>query len=98
MRLLSNTLMGYVNGEIMKNTYDAYDAVIPIRHYSAKDIKEIRRRQGVSQGFLANWLGVSIKTVQAWESGANEPNGPSSRLLWLLEESKMQVDVFIDNA
>ena len=50
MRLLSNTLTGYVNGEIMKHTYDAYDAVIPIRHYSAKDIKEIRRRQGVSQG------------------------------------------------
>lgn len=97
MGLLSDTLMRHVNGETMKNTYDAYDAVIPVRHYSAKDIKEIRNRHGVSQGFLAKWLGVSIKTVQAWESGANEPNGPSSRLLWLLEESKMQVDVFIDN-
>ena len=81
----------------MKNTYRAYDPVKPVKEYSAEDIKKIRKKTGTSQGFLAKWLGVSIKTVQAWENGDNIPNGPSSRLLSLLEDEIISVEVFLND-
>jgi len=30
-------------------------------------------------------MGVSIKTVEAWEAGINQPSGSSSRLLHMME-------------
>ena len=75
--------------------YKATDGVVPVREYTADDIKRIRKKTGTTQGFLANWLGVSKKTVQAWESGRNIPNGASARLLALLENNSVDIDIFL---
>ena len=79
----------------MKDKYNSYCHVEPVKEYTAEDIKNIRKKTGTSQGFLAKWLGVSKKTVQAWESGMNVPNGPSARLLSLLENESISVNTFI---
>ena len=79
----------------MKEKYNAYCQVEPLKEYTAKDIKDIRNKTGTTQGFLAKWLGVSKKTVQAWESGMNVPNGPSARLLSLLENKSISVNAFL---
>ena len=81
----------------MSDKFNAYCRVEPTKKYSAEEIKKIRKKTGTSQGFLAKWLGVSIKTVQAWENGDNVPNGPSSRLLALLEDGIVGAETFIDN-
>ncbi len=81
----------------MNNKFNAYCRIEPVKEYTAEDIKKIRKKTGTSQGFLAKWLGVSIKTVQAWENGDNVPNGPSSRLLALLEDGVIKAETFIDN-
>ncbi|MDD3114273.1 MAG: helix-turn-helix domain-containing protein [Anaerovibrio sp.] len=63
----------------------------PIRSYSAENIKSIRKSVGVTQELFARFLGVSSKTVEAWEAGRNKPSGPSSRLLGLLEDRRISM-------
>ena len=60
--------------------------VSPVPKYSAKKIKQIRESLNLSQTVFAEALGVSVKTVEAWESGRNHPQGPASRVLQLLEK------------
>jgi putative transcriptional regulator len=75
--------------------YKSKDGVFPVLNFTPEDIKRIRKKTGASQGFLANWLGVSKKTVQAWESGRNIPNGSAARLLMLLDENVIDIDIFL---
>ena len=63
----------------------------PLVDYSADTIKDIRRRTGLTQSLFAKWLGVSTRTVEAWEAGRNKPSGPSSRLLSLLQKNKLSI-------
>ena len=57
----------------------------PAKTFTAEDVKSIRARKHLTQSVLAKYLCVSKKTVEAWESGRNQPNGPSRRLLELLD-------------
>ena len=59
--------------------------VIPLKIYGANDIKKIRNSTGLSQKYFASYMGVSIKTVEAWEAGTNHPSGSSNRLLHMME-------------
>ena len=59
--------------------------VIPLKVYEAKDIKKIRNSTGLSQKSFASYLGVSTKTVEAWEAGINQPSGSANRLLHMME-------------
>ena len=57
----------------------------PIKEYSAKEVKAIRNKTGLSQKLFAGYMGVSNKTVEAWEAGTNQPSGVASRLLSMME-------------
>ncbi|WP_092042406.1 helix-turn-helix domain-containing protein [Butyrivibrio sp. TB] len=81
----------------MLSVFPAHVLQRPVKKYTAEDIKKIRKKTGTSQGFLAMWLGVSVKTVQAWELGTNIPNGPSAKLLSLLDSGIIQADTFVDS-
>ncbi|WP_455631452.1 helix-turn-helix domain-containing protein [Megamonas sp.] len=63
----------------------------PIRQYSPLKIKSIRYETGLTQVLFAQYLGVSPKTVEAWEAGRNKPSGSSSRLLSLLDDKKISI-------
>lgn len=54
--------------------------------YTSIEIKAIRKHAYLTQSSLADLLGVSKKTIEAWESGKNKPNGSSLRLLQLLSQ------------
>jgi putative transcriptional regulator len=58
----------------------------PLCDFSAKDIRDIRIKANLSQTSFAALFGVSKKTVEAWESGRNIPNGTAKRLLKLLSD------------
>ncbi len=60
-------------------------SISPIPDYSKEDIRDIRIKAQMSQRLFAYYLGVSQKTVEAWESGKNHPTGPACRLLKILE-------------
>lgn len=55
--------------------------------FTARDIKEIRKNVDMTQTLFAQLLGVSKKTVEAWEAGTNLPNGSAKRLLQLFAEN-----------
>ena len=59
--------------------------VAEIKTFNADDVKQVRKQLRMGQKAFADVLGVSHKTVEAWESGKNTPNGPSSRLIALLK-------------
>lgn len=54
--------------------------------YAKTDIKQTREELGLTQNNFALVLGVSTKTVEAWESGRNIPQGSSQRLIDILKK------------
>ena len=51
----------------------------PVADYSNDDIKRIRQKAGLSQVMFAGSLGVSPKTVEAWENGRYKLEGASRK-------------------
>jgi putative transcriptional regulator len=49
------------------------------------DVKAIRERLGLSQASFAELMGVSVRTLQNWEQGRREPEGPAKALLRVVE-------------
>lgn len=62
--------------------------VEPIKVFEADEVKKIRNSTGMSQKIFASYMGVSDKTVEAWEAGTNHPSGAASRLLSMIEKDK----------
>jgi putative transcriptional regulator len=56
---------------------------MPSRIFEIKspDIKIIREKLNVSQNEFALMIGVSVRTLQNWEQGRREPEGPAKALL-----------------
>lgn len=69
----------------------------PVKKYNAEGVKKIRKSLNMTQAVFAGMMGVSPKTVEAWESGRNVPMGPASRVLDLLMKDKKNVDFFVVN-
>ncbi len=63
-------------------------SIEPVKQYSSDEIKSIRHSTGMSQKVFAGYMGVSDKTVEAWEAGTNHPSGAASRLLRMMEMDK----------
>lgn len=78
----------YEKGEKVKGLKSHTITVAPLPDYKGKEIKEIRNELGLTQSIFAYVLGVSKKTVEAWESGKNHPAGPAQRMLSILEKDK----------
>lgn len=60
--------------------------VKPSREFEAPtappvDIKEVRRKLNVSQSAFSRMIGVSVNTLQNWEQGRRQPDGPARALL-----------------
>ena len=54
--------------------------------YRPVDIKRIRNRLHVSQSQFALMIGVSKSTLQNWEQGRREPEGPAKALLRVVDK------------
>ena len=63
-------------------------SVEPVKIFEAEEVKKIRNSTGMSQKLFASYMGVSDKTVEAWEAGTNHPSGAASRLLRMIEMDK----------
>lgn len=68
--------------------------VVPVKEYHAEEIKKIRKSTGMSQKTFASYLGVSDKTVEAWEMGINRPSGAASRMLNMMEMDEKLTEKF----
>lgn len=55
--------------------------------------KKIREKLKLSQEAFASLMGVSTRTIQDWEQGRREPQGPAKSLLRVAEQHP---EVFVD--
>jgi putative transcriptional regulator len=58
-----------------------------VRPLSAADIRALRVREGASQAVFARYLNVTAGLVSQWERGEKHPQGPSLKLLTLVERN-----------
>lgn len=74
------------NADSKKNTLKRrVVTIMPVKEFQAREVKEIRNKTGLSQRLFAGFMGVSNKTVEAWEKGRNKPSGTASRILSMME-------------
>jgi putative transcriptional regulator len=57
----------------------------PVKTYTPAQIKRLRTRYKASHAVFAAYLNTSPSTVQKWEQGQKKPNGPSLKLLNLVD-------------
>ena len=75
--------VAYNEGKIKARTTTM--SVEPVPDFAATEIKSIRNELGMTQVLFAGFMGVSPKTVEAWEAGRNTPDGPARRILAMLK-------------
>ncbi|MDD5706816.1 MAG: NadS family protein [Kiritimatiellae bacterium] len=65
----------------------------PSRVYEIRppDIRMVRERLDVSQGEFAVMIGVSTRTLQNWEQGRRQPEGPAKALLTIASRNPSAV-------
>ena len=55
--------------------------------FKPADIRAIRKKLDVSQSEFALMIGVSVSTLQNWEQGRRQPDGPARALLKVAAEN-----------
>ncbi len=100
--------MGKVYDSIMNGLNDAIEdakgkenklkrrvvTIVPVKEYDADEVKKIRNSTGLSQKLFASYMGVSDKTIEAWEKGINRPSGAASRILNMMEMDENLIKEF----
>ena len=79
------------NGKARVKTY----MIMPVKEYTNKEIREIRMKAGMTQSVFAAYMGVSKKTVEAWECGRTHPTCPVFRLLDVLTAEDLDQTEFV---
>jgi putative transcriptional regulator len=79
-------------GAMDATTMREFDALClpPVKHYSAVQFKKLRLRYRASCAFAAH-LNTSPSTVQKWEQGKKQPNGPSLKLVNIVDQKGLDV-------
>lgn len=57
-------------------------------------VKELRKDLDATQKIFGNVMGVSARTVEAWEIGRSIPNGSATRLMQLMVKNPSLKDSF----
>jgi len=78
-----------VMDEVTMREFDAL-CLPPVKAYSAAEIQRIRKKNRASQAVFAAYLNTSKSTVQKWEQGAKKPNGPSLKLLSMVDRKGIE--------
>jgi putative transcriptional regulator len=58
---------------------------------STIDVRALRERLDLTQAEFSTMIGVSIKTLQNWEQGRREPEGPAKALLRVVDKEPQAV-------
>jgi putative transcriptional regulator len=58
----------------------------PATAYTADDVRRIRESLNYPQNTFAQFLNVSVRTVESWESGRRTPNHAALRLLEIIDK------------
>lgn len=64
-------------------------SIADVKDFSPQEIKRIRQEAKMTQKLFAACLGVSAKSVEAWEGGRSRPDGAARRLIGLIEKDSL---------
>jgi len=80
---LFNELLGSIKqaGRIHQGKEDASRRFV----YDDINVKAVREGTGLSQNKFATTIGVSVRTLQNWEQGHRQPQGPALALLTIFK-------------
>jgi putative transcriptional regulator len=75
-------------GAVNQTTMREFDTAClePVKELKPKTIRELRKREQVSQPVFAVYLNVSKNLVSDWERGVKKPGGPALRLLNVVQK------------
>ena len=76
--------VGLIDAKTMRD-FDA-SSLTSVEKLSAKEIAEVRKREGVSQAVFAKYLNVTTGLISQWERGEKQPRGASLKLLLLVRK------------
>ena len=68
----------------------------PLKEYNGQTVKAIRKTLGLPRELFALAIGVSETACGSWEQNKSTPNGPASRLLWLLEKEPDMLELLME--
>ena len=80
--------IGLIDTKTMRD-FDA-SCLTTVEKLSAKEIAEVRKREGVSQAVFAKYLNVTVGLVSQWERGEKQPRGASLKLLSLVRKKGLE--------
>lgn len=82
----------YSTGGMDRKTMRKFDALCltPIQKMTGRRIRQLRERENASQAVFAAYLNVTPSLVSKWERGEKKPQGPSLKLLSLVEKKGLE--------
>lgn len=82
----------FKSGGMDVKTMRRFDALCltPIQKMTPGKIRALRKREGASQAVFAAYLNVTPSLVSKWERGEKNPQGPSLKLLSLVERKGLE--------
>jgi DNA-binding transcriptional regulator YiaG len=63
------------------------------KEWTPDEIRDLRRRFGLSRKKLGDMLGVTVPTIYRWENAYNEPYKPLRILLSKIEEELIEAAI-----
>jgi len=88
-----NEAVKYEKGELKNVNVDRV-SIASLPRFRGQQIKVLREKQKMTQQLFASALGVSKKTVEAWEADRNVPEGPAQRMLELMEKDEKLLEKY----
>jgi len=80
--------LGLVDTKTMRE-FDA-SCLTLVETLTPRQIAQLRERAGVSQAVFASYLNVTAGLVSKWERGEKHPQGPSLKLLALVQRKGLE--------
>lgn len=81
-----NEALAYEKGKASAETFARKQALPAI------NVLEVRTALSMTQKAFANVLGVSCRTVEAWECGKSTPTPTAKKLIYLIQQDNSLVD------
>jgi putative transcriptional regulator len=86
--------IAYSRGELTLRTTTRPAPPPPV---SARNVRKLRTKLGMSQSVFAALLNISPKLVQSWEQGLRKPDRGALRLLQIVQKHPELVDEMFGN-
>ena len=79
-------VLAYRRGELKDVTVHKV-SMKEVRDFTPAEVKQIRLACKMTQQIFAFCIGVSQKSVEAWEGGRSKPDGAARRFLGLMQDN-----------